>query len=96
MMSVLVSLLKTLRLSARSRAALQLEVLALRHQLQVLQRSRPRAVAAREDGPLALGPTLKHLDRMANGARDRQALRPSSPGTDAASGCGGPGEAGAA
>jgi hypothetical protein len=27
---------------ARSRAALQLEVLALRHQLQVLQRTRPR------------------------------------------------------
>ena len=32
----------TLRTWARSRAALQLEVLALRHQLQVLQRTRPR------------------------------------------------------
>src|ERR1700681_3153846 len=42
MMSVLVSLLQTLRTWARSRAALQLEVLALRHQLHVLQRSRPR------------------------------------------------------
>jgi putative transposase len=42
MMSVLLALLLTLRASARSRAALQLEVLALRHQLQVLQRSRPR------------------------------------------------------
>src|ERR1700716_2797706 len=42
MMSVLVSLLLTLRTWAHSRAALQLEVLALRHQLQVLQRSRPR------------------------------------------------------
>jgi putative transposase len=41
-MSVLVSLLLTLRTWAHSRAALQLEVLALRHQLQVLQRSRPR------------------------------------------------------
>src|ERR1035437_10288081 len=41
MMSVLLSLFLTLRGSARSRAALQLEVLALRHQLQVLQRSRP-------------------------------------------------------
>jgi hypothetical protein len=41
-MSVLLSLLLTLRTSARSRAALQLEVLALRHQLQVLQRPRPR------------------------------------------------------
>ena len=41
-MSVLLSLLVTLRTWARSRAALQLEVLALRHQLQVLQRTRPR------------------------------------------------------
>jgi putative transposase len=42
MKSVFVSLLLTLRTWARSRAALQLEVLALRHQLQVLQRTRPR------------------------------------------------------
>jgi putative transposase len=42
MMSVFVSLLLTLRTWARSRAALQLEVLALRHQLQVRQRTRPR------------------------------------------------------
>jgi hypothetical protein len=42
MMSVLLSLLLTLRGLARSHAALQLEVLALRHQLQVLQRTRPR------------------------------------------------------
>jgi putative transposase len=42
MMSVLVSLVLTLRSWARSRAALQLELLALRHQLNVLQRSRPR------------------------------------------------------
>jgi hypothetical protein len=40
MISVLLSLLLTLRGSARSRAALQLEVLALRHQLQVLHRAR--------------------------------------------------------
>jgi len=42
MMFLLVALLLTLRGLARSRAALHLEVLALRHQLQVLQRSRPR------------------------------------------------------
>ena len=36
MMSVLVSFLLTLRTAARSRAELQLEVLALRHQLQVV------------------------------------------------------------
>ena len=41
-MSVFRALLLTLRSCARSRAVLQLEVLALRHQLQVLQRTRPR------------------------------------------------------
>jgi hypothetical protein len=40
MMSALISLLLTLRGLARSRAALRLEMLALRHQLQVLERSR--------------------------------------------------------
>jgi len=44
MRSVLVSLFSTLHASVRSRAALQLEILALRHQLQVLERSRPRRV----------------------------------------------------
>src|SRR3989442_9104362 len=42
MMSVLLSFLLPLRTWGRSRAALQLEVLALRHQLQVLQRTRRR------------------------------------------------------
>ena len=42
MTSLLISFLETLRGAARSRAALHLEVLALRHQLQVVQRSRPR------------------------------------------------------
>jgi hypothetical protein len=41
--SVLVSLLLTIRSSVRSRA-LQLEVLPLRHQLRVLDRSRPGRV----------------------------------------------------
>lgn len=40
MMSVLLSLLMTLPGWARSHDALQLEVLALRHQQQVLQRAR--------------------------------------------------------
>jgi hypothetical protein len=43
-MSVLVSFLLTVRIAARSRAELQLEVLALRHQLQVLQRTRSQRV----------------------------------------------------
>ena len=42
MTSVLMSVLAMLGGVVRSRAALQLEVIALRHQLQVLQRSRPR------------------------------------------------------
>jgi len=44
MMAVLVSLLETLRGCVRSRAALQLEVRSLRHQLHVLERSRARRV----------------------------------------------------
>jgi hypothetical protein len=47
MTSGLVSLLLTFRSSLRSRAALQIEVLALRHQLRVLDRSRPRRVRLR-------------------------------------------------
>jgi hypothetical protein len=42
MSSVVVALLHTLRTSFRTRAALEAEILALRHQLQVLQRSRRR------------------------------------------------------
>jgi len=41
-MTVLRSLLLTLRLLIRTRAALPLEILTLRHQLQVLERSRSR------------------------------------------------------
>jgi hypothetical protein len=44
MISVLISLLLTLRGLARSRAGSTFEVLALRHQLQVLERSRRRRV----------------------------------------------------
>ena len=63
MVSVLLSLLLTLRPLARSRAALHLEILALRHQLDVRQRTRPQRVRlARTDrwlwvmlGPLGPG-----------------------------------------
>jgi putative transposase len=51
MTSVLTSLLATVRGVVRSRAALHLEILALRHQLQVLQRSQPRRLR------------LRHVDR---------------------------------
>ena len=43
-MSVLLALVRTLGTLACSRTALQLEILALRHQLEVLQRTRPRRV----------------------------------------------------
>jgi hypothetical protein len=51
------------------------------------------AVAVRAGGPLALGRALACADGMANGARHRQALKPSSPGTDEASDSGGHGGA---
>jgi len=41
-MSVFLAVLQTLRTSTHSRVALQLEILTLRHQLQVVQRTRPR------------------------------------------------------
>src|SRR5262249_48471136 len=44
MMAFFLSIFLSLRAVLRSRAALQLEVLALRHQLQVLARSRPPRV----------------------------------------------------
>ena len=44
MRSVIVSLLFALCASRRDRAALQLEILALRHQIQVLERTRPGRV----------------------------------------------------
>ena len=50
MMSVLISLLATLRGFVRSRAPLHAEVLALRHQLLVLQRSRPRRLRGSDPG----------------------------------------------
>jgi cytochrome c len=52
-MAVLFALLSTLRSCARSHAVLQLEILALRHQLQALQRSRaPRLRLAQVDRQL--------------------------------------------
>jgi putative transposase len=53
MRSVIVSLLVTMPAWLRDRAALQLEILALRHQLQVLERTRPHRVRlTRSDRPL--------------------------------------------
>jgi hypothetical protein len=41
-MSVVFAFIHALRVSFRSRAVLQAEIIALRHQLHVLQRSRPQ------------------------------------------------------
>ena len=67
MLISLTSVLATLRLIFRSRAALELENLALRHQIGVLQRSarkRPRLTPV--DRLLCLA--VPHVDRLALGA----------------------------
>jgi hypothetical protein len=73
MMSVLLSLVRTLGTLARSRSALQLEILALPAPTGGAAAHPITAGAAREEGPVPLGPARPRLDRMANGARDRQA-----------------------
>ena len=45
MVTVVRLMLQTLRASFRTRAALQLELIALRHQLSVFERTRPQRVA---------------------------------------------------
>src|SRR5262245_8661133 len=64
MLSLLVSMILSVRSCLRSRAELQLEVLALRHQLYVLNRSRRR--------PVALGMVVTRVAGLANRAGDRQ------------------------
>ena len=55
MMPVPLSLLKTRRTCWRSRAALQLEIFALRHQLQIL-RPAPAPLATQDKFPRAILP----------------------------------------
>jgi hypothetical protein len=62
MTSVLMCLLATLRDVVRSRAVLLLEVLALRHQVQVLQRSQPRRLRL-ASADRWLWPWLSHVWR---------------------------------
>jgi len=70
--SVVVSLVFTRRSAARSRAALHLEILALRHRLAVLNRS-PLATSSDRGGSGALGVAVAGVERLAAGARPRQA-----------------------
>jgi hypothetical protein len=65
MSSVVVALLQTVRLSLRSRAALHAEILALRHQLHVLQRSRPRQIRLTPADRLLWGLAVAHLGWLA-------------------------------
>jgi hypothetical protein len=89
MLTVLMSFLRTARLSMRSRATLQLEILALRHQLQILQRSRRRRVHLTQADRLLVGLAVPGLDAVALRSRHREARDRSSPGTVAPSGsCG--------
>ena len=73
MRSVVVSLLLTLRVSLRDRAALQLEILALRHQLHVVNRSRPQRLRLTQADRMLWVWLSKRLGRMAGSHRDRQA-----------------------
>ena len=92
MMSVLLSFILTLRSSARSRVALQFEILALRHQLQVLQSARPwRLRLAKADRWLSVV-----LSRVWTEWRAALVIvKPETviAGTDGASECGGRGRA---
>jgi hypothetical protein len=73
MSSALISGLAMLRGVVRSRAALHLEVLALRHQLPVLQTVPTAPAAPCQDGPMAVGVAVPLVERLANGTRDREA-----------------------
>jgi hypothetical protein len=69
MSSVVVALLHTLRTSFRTRAAFKAEIVALRHQLQVLTPATASVNACRSR---AMGLALAHLVRVADndGARE--------------------------
>jgi hypothetical protein len=61
MMTFLSAVVSFLSFRIRSRAALELEVIALRHQLGVLKRRRPRSHAVSLRGPVALDLALPNL-----------------------------------
>jgi hypothetical protein len=61
---MLMAVLAAARDCLRTRAALQMEVLALRHQLNVLQ-ALGEATEADRCGSISLGPVVAVLDRLA-------------------------------
>jgi hypothetical protein len=72
MISVVASLLLTLRGFLRSRAALHVELLALRHQLSVLERLRRRRLRLRHADRLLWVSIFPSVDPTADRARHRQ------------------------
>jgi len=74
MTSVLMSVLAMLGGTMRARAALHLEILALLHQLQVLQRSRPRRLARRRCSRPFRDPAARHWLSAHAGIRSGRAI----------------------
>jgi hypothetical protein len=89
--SVLVSLLHSLRVMVRSRGSLHLEILALGHQVAVLNLV-PLAALLDRGGSSALGVAVAGVERSAAGARSSLTL--CSPGIDAGPACSGRGRVG--
>src|SRR5215472_17592727 len=71
MLIFLATLLATASSIVRSRAALELENLALRHQIGVLQRCARKRPKVDSTGPSAVGLALPRLERLALGAGHR-------------------------
>jgi hypothetical protein len=95
MRSVIVSVLLSLRASLRDRAALQLEIVALRHQLHALNRSRPQRLRLTNADRIL----WVWLSKRWNEWRAAVVIvrpKPFSPGIVAASGSSGRGKADAA
>ena len=71
MKTMFFALIRVLRLCLRSRAALQAENIALRHQITVLQRNRKRLRLNSGDRFFLLGLAVPPLDRLAVGTGNR-------------------------
>src|SRR6516225_8734696 len=67
----LVALLAATRSSLRTRAELDAEILALRHQLAVLQQARAPTAPAQSSRSILVGAALTSLERLARRRADR-------------------------
>ena len=73
MTALIVAVLASCRTMIRSRLELAAEILALRHQLAVLQRTAPTATAPPPDRPAPLGAAFERLAELAARGEDRDA-----------------------